>query len=298
MFSCFNVLMKVLILGAKGLLGEALQKIFEDHETIVYDREELDVTDFTKLRLEITRLQPEVIISCVAWNDVDSAEAEEGRENSGGLNRARFVNCDVPRELAERSRKLGIIFVTYSTDHVFDGENPAGYREDDQPNPVNAYGRSKYCGEQAVQAVGGKSYIIRTSRLYGHKPRSPAAKLNFVLRMIELSKANKELSSVHEEPGVFTYVKDLAETTMKLILEKYPYGIYHLTNSGAVTWYECAREIFRYLNIEIKLKPAGRRDFPRPARTPKHSILQNTKFPPLRNWKDALHDFLTELDLK
>lgn len=288
-------MMKVLILGAKGLLGEALQKEFSALEVIAYDREELDVADFEKLRSEIKRISPNIIINCVAWNDVDGAEAEADRTQQGLEDRAMLLNCHVVRELAKISKSFNAILVTYSTDNVFSGRKEDGYTENEVLDPVNAYGRSKACGEAAVQDETDKFYLIRTSRLYGHKPRSSAAKTSFVLKMIELGEKNKELSVVDEEPGAFTYVKDLAQATKKLIEDKYPFGIYHLTANGAVTWYECAKEIFARLGKDITLKPVARKAFPRPAAVPAHSILINTKFPPLRDWREALADFLSDI---
>lgn len=283
--------MRILILGAKGLLGEALQKTFTAHDVLACDREELDVTDFVRLRNEIARLSPDVVINCVAWNDVDGAEAERG--NAHARDRAMLLNCEVVRELARICSAAHIPLITYSTDHVFNGEKTAGYVEDDRPSPINAYGRSKACGEAALQEETSDFYLIRTSRLYGPKPRSPQAKSSFVLRMIELGAHNKEISVVDEEPGAFTFVKDLAEATKKIIEEKFPYGVYHLTADGAATWFECAKEIFAFLEMEKKLNPVRRKDFPRLAPIPPHSILLNTKFPHLRDWKDALHDFLS-----
>lgn len=285
--------MKVLILGAKGLLGEALQKAFAAHDVLARDREELDVTDFVRLRSEIARLSPDAAINCVAWNDVDGAEAEAERGGAHARDRARLLNCDVVKELAKICSAAHLPLVTYSTDHVFNGEKTTGYTEDDRPNPINAYGRSKACGEAALQEETSDFYLVRTSRLYGPKPRSPHAKSSFVLRMVELGAHNTQISVVDEEPGAFTFVKDLAEATKKIVEEKFPYGVYHLTADGAATWFECAKEIFDFLGMEIKLTPVRRKDFPRPAPIPACSILLNTKFPRLRDWKDALYDFLS-----
>lgn len=279
--------MKVLILGAKGLLGGALQQVFRDEEVIAYDREELDVTDFAAVREEIEKIRPDVIINCVAWNDVDGAEKNPA---SAGL-----LNSDVPRELAGIAKDSGIIFVTYSTDAVFGGEKSTGYNEDDAPNPINEYGRSKRAGEEAVEKVGGNYYIIRTSRLYGPLPVSTGAKKSFVFIMLDLAKKNSELRVVNEEPAALTNVLDLAKATRELLEKKYPYGIYHLTNNGYGTWYDYAREIFAILGQSVKLIPVTRAEFPRPAPSPKYSILLNTKFPPLRDWRVALREFLKNL---
>ena len=278
--------MKVLILGAKGLLAGALQKVFANEEVVAYDREELDVTDFAALREAIEKIKPAVIINCVAWNDVDGAE-----KNPSG---ARLLNCEVVRELAISAKDLGITFVTYSTDVVFDGEKQSGYREDDMPNPLNEYGKSKRTGEEAVEQVGGKYYLIRTSRLYGPMPVSPGAKKSFVFIMMDLAKKNPELRVVNEEPAALTNVADLAAATQQLVEEKYPYGIYHFTNSGFGTWYDYAKEIFAILGESVKLIPVTRAEFPRPAPSPRCGILLNTKFPPLRDWRVALNEFLLE----
>lgn len=279
--------MKVVILGAKGLLGEALTAAFVGHDLHAYDRDELDVTDFGRLRDELAQVHPEVVLNCVAWNDVDGAETK--------YEVAELLNVRVPRELAKITRAQGAILVHYSTDNVFDGNNSSGYAEDAAPNPANAYGRSKYGGEIGVREEAEKYYLIRTSRLYGAKPSSPIAKPSFVVRMVELGRIKKEMSVVHEEPGAFTYAKDLAEATKRILDEQRPFGIYHRTAAGAVTWYECASEIFKYLNIEISLTPIGRKDFPRAARVPASSVLLTTKLPPMRDWRIALHEFLDTL---
>lgn len=279
--------MKVVILGAKGLLGEALVAAFADRDVRAYDRDELDVTDFGRLRDELTRVRPDVVINCVAWNDVDGAETKQEA--------AELLNARVPRELAKITRAIDAILVHYSTDNVFDGNNASGYAEDAAPNPVNAYGRSKYGGEIGVREETKKYYLIRTSRLYGTKPSSPIAKPSFVVRMVELGRTKKEMGVVDEEPGAFTYAKDLAEATKKILDERLPFGIYHRTADGAVTWYECAVEIFKYLNISISVKPILRKDFPRLCRVPASSVLLSTKLPPLRNWRAALHEFLDTL---
>lgn len=275
-------------------MGGALQKSFARHETISYDREDLDVTDFVKLRGELARLSPDVVINCVAWNDVDGAEAEAEGAKFGQIDRAMLLNCDVVREVAKICASQDITLVTYSTDNVFSGEKSGGYVEEDNPCPINAYGRSKACGEIALKEEMNNFYLIRTSRLYGEKPTSGNAKISFVSRMIELGEKNKELSVVNEEPGAFTYAADLSEATKKLIEDKFPFDIYHLISDGAVTWFECAREIFACLGMEVSLRPVQRKDYLRSAPVPKHSILINTKFPHLRNWKTALQDFLGE----
>lgn len=279
--------MKAVILGAKGLLGEALTAAFAGDEVNSYDREELDVTDFARLREELARVRPEVVLNCVAWNDVDGAETKQEI--------AELLNARVPRELAKITRAIDSVLVHYSTDNVFDGNILSGYDEQALSSPVNAYGRSKFGGETGVREEAQKYYLIRTSRLYGTKPSSSIAKPSFVVRMVELGLTQKEISVVNEEPGAFTYAKDLAAATRQIIDEKRPFGIYHRTADGAATWYECAVEIFKYLKLPVAVTPILRKDFPRRCRVPASSVLLTTKLPPMRDWRIALHEFLDTL---
>lgn len=283
--------MKILILGGHGNLGTQLTEIFSlDQEVTSWDREDLDVLDFKLLRENILALQPELIINTVAYNAVDNCENEEGRVL------ARKLNVDLPRELAEITLELKAVIIQYSTDYVFNGlEDKPSFSENDTPNPINRYGESKFGGEQEIlkrEAPGLKYYLIRTSKLFGPRGSSPAAKPSFFDIMLSLAQTKKELTVVNEELSCFTYTRDLAEATRRLWESDAPYGIYHLFNEGPCTWYEAVSELFRLKDIAVPVRAIRSENLLRAARRPKFSVLVNTKVKKLRNWKIALKDYL------
>lgn len=276
---------RILILGGKGLLGGALREVFADRAVTVWDRDEADITDESSLRGKIRELGPEAVINCAAWNDVDGAEKSPELANE--------LNGTAVGRLAALCRQMEIPLVHYSTDFVFDGLNTAGYAEDAEPNPVNAYGASKAQGERLLRKGTEAYYLIRTSRLYGPPSESHGAKKNFVLRIIGEARATASLPVVDAEPGAFTYVKDLAEATAGLIDRNVPYGVYHLTPAGQATWYECAREIVSILGLPTKVEPVPRSSHPVRRVIPPYTVLRSTKVPHLREWREALRDFIS-----
>jgi glucose-1-phosphate thymidylyltransferase len=275
--------MKVLILGAKGMLGQALAKKFHKEELHLWDREELDITDFDFSRYKISELQPELIINAAGYTNVDGAE-----EN---FDLAKRINGDAPINLARIAEDINATFVHYSTDYVFDGIKEDGYNENDEPNPISRYGESKAFGE-AVLAYCEKCYLVRTSRLFGF---SGDGKKSFVEKMLELGEKKDFLELVDEEIGNPTYADDLAQQTVFLVTQEYPYGIYHITNEGECTWYDFAKEIFSISGSNIKLGAVSGDKFPRLAKRPLNSTLINEKLPRLRPWQDAVRDFIGKL---
>lgn len=283
--------MKVLILGAKGNLGQDLVRAFSAAGNAVdaLDREQLDVTDEAAVRSAVAAGGYGAVVNSTAFNNVDAAE------DPANAAAVRALNVDAPRVMAEAAKAAGAAFVHYSSDYVFEGEKPEGYAEDDEPNPVSAYGRSKLDGERAVAAAGGRWYVCRTSKLYGIPGASTASKPSFVTVMSNLAKMKPELSIVDEEVGMPTYTVDLAEATVKLVSERYEPGIYHLVNEGpGVTWYGFAGEFFGLQGIATPRKPVPMSAFPRPAKRPRFAALRNTKFPPLRPRIEALEAFFAE----
>lgn len=281
--------MKVLILGAQGNLGSQLVKTFGS-EAIAWDREDLDITDREAVLEKISDLRPDIIINATAYNAVDKCEETEA-ENALALK----LNGAAVDYLAEAALETNAILVHYSTDYVFDGENQRGYYENDVPDPINNYGRSKLLGEQNLHtksAQGLKYYLIRTSKLFGPKGPSPVSKPSFFDIMLNLSKEKTELKAVDAELSCFTYTVDLAAKTKEMLSDSYPFGIYHLTNGGPVTWYGAANKLFEIANIHVKLMAVPSQAFPRPARRPNYSVLLNTKMPPLRDFSEALAEYL------
>ncbi|MBI5023123.1 MAG: NAD(P)-dependent oxidoreductase [Candidatus Magasanikbacteria bacterium] len=312
--------MRILILGARGMLGQALALEFSHtgHEVIGWDRADLDITDRELVLEKINALSPRVIINAAAYNNIDKAETEDGKL-------AFQINAEAVWRLAEASARVGALFAHYSTDYVFHGDKVEGYSEADAPDPQSVYAKSKFEGEHRILSLRGenevsdeaipkqkheiaslpmvarndgeilKYYLIRTSRLFGTAGIGDGAKKGFVDVMLKLGREKKELDLVDEEVSSPTYVVDLARATRELIESGAPAGIYHRTNAGACTWYEWAKKIFELSKLNVKLNPVLADKFPRPAPRPKFSKLLNTKLPFLRSWEEALAEYLVTL---
>jgi dTDP-4-dehydrorhamnose reductase len=233
--------------------------------------------------LQIADLKPSSIINCVAYNNVDGAETNESA--------AYLLNEKVPADLSQICNELDIPLIHFSTNYVFDGEK-GEYTETDEPNPQSVYAKSKRAGELAVTQTAKKYYLIRTSVLFGQKGQSELSKKSFVELMLSLAEKQKEIKAVSDEVNSLTYVSDLAHAVRALRSQKFAYGIYHFVNSGSVSWYEFAKEIFSIKNIQVNLLPVPRTEFPRKAVTPKKAVLLNTKFIVFRPWQEALKEYL------
>lgn len=273
------------------MLGQDLAKTFSDKRTFIWDKDDMDITDPEQVQEKLEYIRPKLVINAAAFNAVDAIEEEEKAYAI-----AQKVNVEGVRNVARVCAGIESTFVHYSSDYVFDGTNKEGYAEDATPHPMSKYAQTKYAGEQAAQEFGGRVYIVRTCKLFGIAGESEVSKKSFVDTMLELAKTKTELSVVDEEYASPTYTPDLAQTTRLLIDDTNGYmpGIYHVTNSGACTWYAFAQEIFKQAGIEMKLTPVTADTFPRPAPRPKYSQLLNTKLPELRSWQEALKEYLNE----
>lgn len=256
----------VVIFGAFGMLGHALQQVFPQALCKGHD---LDITDQAQLRAFMRNSTPAIVINAAAYTDVEGCE--EHREQAFG------VNGRAPGYIAEACHESGSLLVHYSTDYVFNGEKQV-YIETDNPDPINVYGASKLLGEQLVRKYHDNFFIIRTSWLFGPHGR------NFVDTVLTLSRQVDQVKVVNDQFGRPTYTHDLAQKTRNL-LEKEP-GIYHVTNDGTCTWYEFARAIIP------NAVPCQTDEFPQKARRPKYSVLASTRTQPLRPWREALADYL------
>jgi len=284
--------MKILILGAKGSLGQTLEKVFEkNNEVISWDRGEVDITDKDLIAKKIKDVKPDVIINAAAFNAVDKCEIDEKEFES-----AKKINSDAPGYLAVAALDIGAILIHYSTDYVFEGKKKRGYKEDDEPKPISKYGETKLAGERAIISFSGKGlkwYLIRTSKLFGPKGESDMSKDSFFDIMLKLGKEKRELDIVNEEISCFTYTSDMASATNKILEENRGYGIYHITNKGTTNWSDFAAYIFKTLFLETKVKEITTYEFNRPAKRPKNSTLKSTKFDfEMRPWKKAVKDYL------
>ncbi len=283
--------MKIIILGGQGNLGSQLVKVLgQDHEVFSFDRSDFNALDKNILSGVVLDIKPEVIINCVAYNAVDKCEDKDIYTEALSLNR------DLPANLAELALRIDAILVHYSTDYVFSGlETKREFSEEDTPNPINKYGESKFLGEMEIlrhKDQGLKYYLIRTSKLFGPKGESEQAKPSFFDIMLTLSQDKKEVTVVNEELSCFTYTPDLASATARLLSSRTPYGIYHLVNEGAVTWYDGALELFRLAKREVAIRSIRSENLARAARRPKFSVLKNNKTKKLRLYSEALKDYL------
>lgn len=281
---------KIVIFGAKGNLGQQLVKVFKSgFEVFSYDSKGLDITDKELVIKKIGELKPNIIINAAAYNAVDKCEISDGYEI------AKKLNGLAPGYLAEAAAKIDAILIHYSSDYVFGGEKKDGYAEGDEPEPISKYGETKLMGERAITKYNNsKYYIIRTSKLFGPKGESEAAKDSFFDVMLKITKEKDEVDVVNEEVSCFTYTPDLARATKNLVENKKEYGIYHIVNFGSCTWHEAAKELFKIAKIDIKVNPVSSDKFPRPAKRPKYSVLLNTKLGAMRDWREALKEYLTK----
>ncbi len=292
------MIQKVLIIGAQGMLGQELVRVFSAdlrYEVHGWDKDEIDVTDFVSAEEQIRALGPSIILNAVAYNAVDACE-----ENDEEYAKAMLLNADAPKFLAGLSRDIGAIFVHYSTDYVFGGSeagenNKQGFDESIEPIPVCRYAVSKREGEKQVQAVGGKHYIIRLSKLFGKPALSAAGKKSFFDVMLVAGKTKTQVSVVDDEMSCFTYAPDLAQASKELVESSDAYGVYHLINESPVTWFEGVKELYKQAGIATEVIPVTSDAFPRPAKRPTFSVLRNTKRPLLRSYEKALKEFLQKI---
>lgn len=280
----------MLVLGAKGMLGQELARVYredEGYDVTAWDVEDIDVTDFASAEEKIRAVAPALIVNAAAYNAVDACEEDEEE-----YRKATVLNAQVPGFLARIAKDMDATLIHYSTDYVFDGEKEDGYAEDAEPNPISKYGTSKREGEKRVIAADGKYYVIRLSKLFGKPAASATAKKSFFEKMLEAAKGKTEVVAIDDEKSCFTYAPDLALGSKVLEQDGRPYGIYHLVNENAATWYEAARELFRIAGVDVVVKPVSADAFPRPAKRPRASALRNTKFIGFRPYAEALEEFL------
>ncbi len=284
---------KILILGAKGNLGAQLVKVFNgSNDVTAWDREEIDITDKELILNKTRAIKPDLIINAAAYNAVDKCEESEEEYDL-----AKKINIDGPRNIAEAALEVGAVFVHYSSDYVFNGEKKKGYEEDDETCPIGRYGKTKAIGERQIIALSGKGlkwYLVRTSKLFGPKSQSATAKPSFFDIMLKLAKEKNEIDAVDEELSCFTYTPDLAKATKELVADKAANGIYHIVNSGPCTWYAAVKELYKIAGVDIKINPVTADKFSRPAKRPKYSLLLNTKLEPLRDYKEALGEYVND----
>lgn len=268
---------RILVTGANGMLARDLCPMLEDadFEVIETTRNELDVTDELQVRRVISDVKPDYVIHCAAYTNVDKAEEEPET--------AELVNAKSAEYIAKACASNNAAMIYISTDYVFDGTKNTPYIPDDKTNPINAYALSKLHGEEAVRKFCPAHYIIRTSWLYGHHGK------NFVETMISLAEKT-ELKVVDDQVGCPTWTVDLSDAIISFIDEEPPFGTYHACGAGSTSWYGFAKEIFNLMSLNVKLIPCTTEEFPRPAKRPAYSVMDNEGL--LRDWKQALQEYI------
>lgn len=281
---------KVIVTGAKGQLGVDMVISLErqGYQVFGFSRQEMDVTDLNQVKEVVQSIAPDVIIHGAAFTKVDQAEASPDE--------AYLVNSYGTRNIAIAAEACKAKLVYISTDYVFNGAGTTPYNEFMPTDPIGVYGRSKLAGEHFVRGFHSKWFIIRTSWVFGLHGH------NFVKTMLELAKTKGKLTVVADQVGCPTYTVDLAECITQLI-ETDKYGVYHVSNSGHCSWYEFANAIFREASVSIEVQPVTTDQFPRPARRPAYSVLDHmglrlNGFHDLRHWREALSDYIIELQKK
>ena len=282
---------KILVTGSNGQLGNELRDLsssFRQYDFIFTDVDELSITDAAAVGKIFAELEPAYLINCAAYTAVDKAELEKELNNQ--------INGTAVGILAAAAKKYGIKFIHISTDYVFNGNASLPLKEDDQVDPVNAYGESKLLGEQLAVQNHPETIIIRTSWVYSFYGK------NFVKTMMRLMNEKESIGVVNDQIGSPTYAADLARAIMQMISSgKWVPGIYNFSNEGVISWFDFANEIKRLVNSSCVVNPLSTEQFPTPAKRPKYSVLDKTKIQQtfsiqLRDWKESLKECINKLN--
>lgn len=271
---------RILLAGKNGQVGWELQRTLATlGNVIALDRHDMDLANPDSIRRAVRDHKPNLIVNAAAYTAVDKAEEEPDL--------AMANNGTAPGILAEEAKRLGAALIHYSTDYVFDGNKNVPYSEDDAPNPLNVYGKTKLAGELAIQAVGAPHLIFRTSWVYGVRGK------NFFMTILRLAKERNELRVVNDQIGAPTWSCMIAEATAQILAQihsrpaSFPQlfkdisGIYHLTAGGQTSWFGFAKAILTHCYSSAasvpRLTPIGTEEYPTPAKRPKNSVLSNAK---------------------
>jgi dTDP-4-dehydrorhamnose reductase len=274
------------IIGADGMLGSDLRAAIEKSgafgRLFCAQLPDIDITSPASVREFLEEARPEVVFNCAAYTNVD--DCEERPEF------AFAVNAAGAGHVAEAAARLGALMVHLSTDYVFDGEKDDPYTEEDAPNPLSVYARSKLEGERLVMRSAGTRLIVRTGWLYGRH------RWNLVDRVLRMCRYGEELMGASDLTGSPTWARDLAEALVLLALRRAE-GFYHVVNQGACTRLEQVKAIVEGTGLTREVKPVSATEFPRPARVPRYSALSVNKFEAetgrrMRPWREALLEYV------
>ncbi|MGY5352556.1 dTDP-4-dehydrorhamnose reductase [Wenyingzhuangia sp. IMCC45533] len=281
----------ILVTGANGQLGSEIRYLSEQyqHNFIFTDAETLDITDLNAIKTFCELKEIDVIINCAAYTAVDKAEEE--------IDICNAVNNTATHNLSITAKELSIKLIHTSTDYVFNGVNHKGFTEDDIPNPINVYGKTKWLGEQAmIKNNPNNSIIIRTSWVYSTFGN------NFVKTMLKLAQNRDQLTIIADQIGTPTYAYDLAKTILDILpnINNREVEVYHYANEGVCSWYDFAFEIFSQTKTNCKVLPIQTKDYPTAAERPLFSLMNKNKIKKtfdieILHWKQSLSNCLSKL---
>ncbi len=290
--------MRILITGSNGMLGSDLVKVLSPYEVSGLGRGpsrhdqisylETDITNRSAVLKAVSSLKPAIVIHAAADTDVDGCEQNPRQAFS--------VNVEGTKHVAEAADSCGAVLIFISSDYVFDGTKTEPYEEDDHPNPISVYGRSKYEAEEFLKAHSRSVWVIRSSWLFGANGR------NFFRSIMEKASKEKELCVVNNQKGAPTYTKDLARG-IKMLIERanriQGFRIYHLANGGQTTWFEATQKVLEKMRSQVLVHAVSLGSLNRPAKRPLNSVLNSTRIKnelgiELRRWDEAFHEFWSE----
>jgi dTDP-4-dehydrorhamnose reductase len=284
--------MRILVTGASGMLGQDVVKTLQsEHEVLATGKRldselnseigKMDMTDLSEVAQVFGQFQPEGVIHCAAMTDVDGCERDPVE--------AYRINAHGSSLIASACTRQNAFMVYISTDYVFDGNAGRPYHEYDTPNPINVYGYSKWLGEQVVQAICPRHYVVRTAWLYGHGARC------FPKIIFEAAKAGRPLRVVKDQTGSPTFTQDLAQAIAQLI-QIPAYGTYHLVNQGAVSWHTFAKKVLALAGIDMPVEAIRTKEWSSPTHRPAYSALISLRtgwlgLPSMRTFEEALEEW-------
>jgi dTDP-4-dehydrorhamnose reductase len=286
--------MKVAVVGASGQLGCDLVSTFAGagHEVFGLTHAQIEIADLDSVFATLRSLQPDLVVNTAAMHHVDKCETQPET--------AYAINALGARNLALAVRDMGSVLVHVSTDYVFDGDKERPYEESDSPRPLSVYGNTKLAGEYFVCATLDRSFVVRTSAIYGMNP-CRAKGMNFIDLMLKLARERGEVHVVDDEIVTPTSTIELARQIV-VLSDSDCFGLYHATAEGSCSWFEFARTIFTMTGSRVTLKPAAPGEFPAKVQRPKYSVLENRMLKSrelnvFSSWQDGLRQYLQQRGL-
>jgi dTDP-4-dehydrorhamnose reductase len=281
---------RVVVLGANGQLGSDVCAAFaaDGHEVSALTHQDVEITSPESVKLAFEKTRPEMVINAAAFSNVERCETDPVL--------AFQVNALGGRNVAEACCVHGAAIVHISTDYVFDGAKGTPYAELDVPCPLNVYGNTKLSGEFFVRSANPCHFVVRVCGIYGRNPCRSKDGLNFVERMLKLSREKEEIRVVDDEIVTPTPTVGVARQ-LTALSKTSGYGLYHATAEGSCSWYEFARAIFDITGTRVRLERARRGEFPAKVRRPRYSVLENAALKReglnvLRPWREGLEEYL------